>query len=264
MATGRTLNRYSRVYVSGYDLSGYARSIGPLDLTFQEGVDDPINADYIGTHLGQGTISPGTLNAIFDSTATTGIHALLQTPGDKNVMVAQGIRAAPAQGDPVFCAQVAQTGYTLGAQETPTTVTVPFSRTRGNATSLLYAQPWGWLLHANTAVTGVNGSTGVDLVTTSTALGGYMMYQVTTAAGAGDITATIKVQDSDTNVSGDFDDLLTSGVINCGSSGAAVPTSGVVALGKTATVRQFVRWQIVLGTATSVTFTLAFVRNFIE
>lgn len=88
-----------------------------------------------------------------------------------------------------------------------------------------------------------------------------MMYHITASAGSGGKHATIKVQDSDVNTSGDFDDLLTSGVID-----TAAGTSGVVALSPTATVRQYVRWQVVFGTGgdelTSITFVLGFARNF--
>ncbi len=261
MATGRTLNRYSRVYVGGYDLSGHARSIGPLGCVFAEGIDDPLNANIVGTWPGQATISPGTLNAIFDNTAITGIHALLGAPsGQRNLLVAQGIQAVPAIGDPTFCGQFRQDDYVTGPSETPSIVTVKFSPSSAAAASLNYAQPWGVLLHTNVAATAAYTGTGINNGDDSHK-GGFMMYQVTTAVGAGDMTATIKMQDSTEEVNGSYGDLLSSGVINCGSGGVAVPISGVVALATTATVKQFVRWQILLGTATSVTFLLAFVRG---
>jgi hypothetical protein len=79
------------------------------------------------------------------------------------------------------------------------------------------------------------------------------MYQVF----AGNGTATLKVQDAATNTNPSFADLsgATSGSVNC-----ATPSAGVVAISTTATVRQYLRWQIVFGTATTVTFALAFVR----
>jgi hypothetical protein len=253
--------------VGGYDLSGHARKIGPLSCIFQEGADDPLNASIIGTWLGQAAISPGTLNGIFDTTALTGIHALLGTPGtQRNVLVAQGIRAVPAIGDPTFCGQFQQDDYIVGPGETPVIATIKFSPTSGvdmGATTSLknYNQPWGILLHTNVAATAAYTGTGINNGDDSH-LGGYMMYQVTTAAGAGYMTATIKVQDSTEEVNGSYGDLLSSGVINCGTGGdTAVPISGVVALAATATVKQFVRWQILLGTATSVTFVLSFVRG---
>ena len=48
---------------------------------------------------------------------------------------------------------------------------------------------------------------------------------------------------------------LTSGSINC-----AVTQHGLVAIATTATLRRYVRWQVALGSATSVTFFLAVVR----
>lgn len=259
----RSLLKNSRVYIGGYDLSGHSRSFGPLKWAYDEAVDDPINASLKGVWNGTANVGMGALNGIFDNTATTGLHALLGSAGVKRtVLIAMGMEAAPVAYVPAFCGQFVQADYPVMAGESPVTATIGFDNFAGNATSLLYAIPWGLLMHPLGAETAVNSSTGHDYGAASTAFGGYMCYQVTTSAGAGDITATLKIQDSDTNVNGDFDDLLSTGVINTGSGGAAVPTSGIVALAPTATVRQYTRWQIVLGTATSVTFALAFVRNY--
>jgi len=78
------------------------------------------------------------------------------------------------------------------------------------------------------------------------------MYQVL----AGDGDATIIVEDSSTLVDGNFAQLMTSGLVDCSS-----PTSGVVALANTATVKAYTRWQLTLGTANTVTFALAFMRG---
>jgi len=269
MTTGRTVQKYARVYVDGYDVSGHTRSMGPLDDVFDEGTDDPLSASIKGVWLGQRSISPGTLNALYDNTATTGMRALFEASSDteREVLWAQGIQAAPAAGDPCFMSQCRQSSYLLTPESNPTALTVKFSGASGTSTALYGGTPWGILLNANTARTAVNSSTGIDQVVTTSAKGGWMMYHVTTSVGSGNISCTIKVQDSDTNVDGDFDDLLTSGVISTGSSGVAVPCSGVVALAPTATVRQFVRWQIVLGTdanaCTSITFVLGFARNLV-
>jgi hypothetical protein len=75
---------------------------------------------------------------------------------------------------------------------------------------------------------------------------------------AGNGTATIKIQDA-TTAGGAYADItnLTTGVIDCSN-----PTAGQIAIAKSATIRQYLRWQIVLGTATSVTFALAFIRGY--
>src|SRR3990167_3064124 len=94
MATGRTLEKWTRFYVGGYDLSGFGRSVGPL-LIEQDEADLTAWTDtvkgYLGNHV---QCNLGMLNAIFDNTATTGLHAVLGTvPNNRTVIVAKGIRA---------------------------------------------------------------------------------------------------------------------------------------------------------------------------
>lgn len=253
MATGRTTLYNYRIYIDGYDMSGYSRNFGPLACTFDEGIDDAITLSVKSTLPGQASISMGTLNGLFDNTATSGLHVIMNTPGvERNVMIPVGIRTAPVDNDPVFVGQFRQSGYYGDPDNNPVYASIPFSASESaTGTGLVYARPWGTLLLAKAAKTAANTATGLDQMA-ATALGGYMMYQVF----AGNGTATIKVQDAAVNADGSFADLLSSGSINC-----ATPQSGIVALSKTATVRRYIRWQIALGTATSVTFALAFVRG---
>ena len=266
MATGRTTNKHYRCYVNGYDLSGYSRTIGPLSLEYDAADLTAWMGDTVKGYLpNTAHISPGTLNAVFDNTATTGLQALTQaTAGtSRNVMVPIGIRGAPADGDPVFCGQFYQDAFQVTEDNGAVTATIPYSGWSGEATTTQYAQPWGILLHAKAArteATGVNTAAGYlnySSMATTTA-GGYFMWQVF----AGNGTATLSVQDSD-----DWDDpadyditVATSGLINC-----AVPTSGIVAA-NTLTIREGLRWQIDFdaggGTATTVTFACAFMRSY--
>ena len=259
MTTGRTnTQKYSRVYVDGYDLSGYSRSIGPLSCTFEEGIDDAITLSVKQVWPGNAVISAGVLNGIYDNTATTGLHALMSGAGVKrNLMVPIGIQAVPANNDPVFCGQFLQGAYISGPDGNPVTVSIPFNQASALSANLQYAIPWGALLHANAAATAANTAAGLDQLAQSLK-GGWMMYQVFAAAGTGSKTATIKVQHADTNTDGSFADLLSSGEINC-----AAGVSGVVQLEPGTTVERYVRWQLALNTATSVTFALAFMRNYI-
>lgn len=252
MANGRTTLYNYRFYADGYDMSGYSRNFGPLACTFDEGIDDAITYAVKGTLPGQAAISIGTLNGLFDNTATSGLHVVMKSAGvERDVMIPVGIRAAPADNDPVFVGQFQQLGYNGEPDNNPVYASIPFGNASTTGTGLAYARPWGVLLLAKAAKTAANSATGLDQTAQTTA-GGYMMYQVF----AGNGTATIKVQDASTNSDGSFGDLLSSGSINCSS-----PISGVVQLAKTATVKQYVRWQIALGTATTVTFALAFVRG---
>lgn len=261
MATGRTLPKYWRTYIDGYDYSGFTRTIGPLELTYDEVDLTVTQSDTIKGYLpGHAQANVGTLNAVFDNTATTGLHALAATAGGhRNVLVAMGIRAAPAAGDPCFGGVFLQKAYTPIDDGGAVTVTIPFTGWPSNATTLNLYSPFGTLLHANGAETVVNSSTGFDNLTgvNSTTGGGYLVYQVLASSNAAH-TATLKVQDAATNLDASFADLTgaTTGVIT-----VTAGVSGVVAIAPTATVRRYLRWQIVLGTATSVTFLLSFHRG---
>lgn len=254
MTTGRTAtNRWTRVYMDGYDISGDSRTVGQLVWTYDEGDLTCFPDEVKGALPGRPTLGIGTLNGVFSNTATTGLHIIANAPsGNRTVMIPLGIRAAPDQGDPVYMGQFTQLGYQQEG-DVASYVSIPFGLPSETNTTLLYDKPWGWLLHAHGAETAVNSAVGIDDNGAATAFGGYMMYQVT----AGNGTATIKVQDAATNTNPSFSDLsgCTSGSIDC-----TTVKYGIVAVGRTATVRRYLRWQIVLGTATSVTFALAFVR----
>jgi hypothetical protein len=254
MTTGRTtLNNY-RIFVDGYDMSGYSRSFGPLSVTFDEGVDDAVSLSVKQTLLGNATVGMGTLNGLFDNTAASGIHVVMNGAGVmRTILIGVGIQAPPANNDPAFCGQFLQKDYYAGGGDNPITLSIPFANTSYQAGNLNYATPWGVLLHAKAAETAANSAVGYDQAA-ATAKGGYMCYQII----AGDGTAAIKVQDASANNDGSFSDLLTSGVINC-----AVPSAGIVALAPTAAVKRYVRFQVALGTASTVTFALAFCRSYI-
>lgn len=251
--TGRTIKRWNRVYVGGYDLSGYTRQFGPL-LVDYGGESDNALADAVkGALPDQAILGFGELNVFLDYTPDGSHDVLAGSEGqDFGVMAAVGFRAEPVAGDPAFCGIFPLLRYQAPISGSFVTVSAGFGMTP--VTSLIpYSNPWGVLLHAKAARTAVNTSIGIDDNGAATSKGGYMAWQVL----AGDGTATLKVQDASTNTNPSFADLAaaTTGVINC-----AVPGAGIVALSVAATVRRYLRWQIVFGTATTVTFALAFSR----
>ena len=247
------------MYVDGYDLSGYSRSVGPLTVEH----DTPELTSWTDTVKGylpnHPQVTLGEYNAVFDNTATTGLHALVNGAGVKRTaLVAIGMRAAPVAGDVCFGGQFTQSGYSAVDDGGAVVVSIPFAGWAGDATSLGYGKGFGQLLHASGAETGVNAAVGVDNdAAAATTRGGYMVYQVLASSNAAH-TATLKVQDSATNADdASFSDLAsaTTGVIT-----VTAGVSGIVAIGASATVRRYLRWQIVLGTATSVSFVLSFHR----
>lgn len=256
MPTGRTVAKFARVYIDGNDMSGFSRNIGPLRTVFDQDEGTVFNDPVKGAFPGHVSISPGTLTGNFDNTATVGLHVVASGAGVKrDVMVNIGIQAVPAIGDPCFMSQPEQTDY----KAEPTTgslvaATIEFGEWANLGDTLLYERAWGQVQHALGAETAANTAIGIDHVGgAATTKGGFMMYHATTSNG----TATLKMQDADTNLDGSFGDLVSSGVIDP-SSGAL---SALVPLGTTATVKQFLRWQLLLGTATTITFTIGFVRG---
>jgi hypothetical protein len=263
MTEGRTTLNWWRAYVDGYDMSGYSRSFGELGCTFEEGIDDAVTLRVKAALASQAMISMGALNGLFDNTPTSGLHVVMKGAGVKrNVMIAAGIQAEPALGDPVFGGKFVQLGYYGNPNNPIVHATIPFGNMHADAMSDLggYAEPWGKLLHAKAARTAVNAANGIGGLGQTTK-GGYMMYHILDAAGSGGITAALKVQHA-TTAGGSYSDLLSTGTLTLGASGTfAGPTSGIVALAQNATVESFTRWQIVLTLATSVTFVLGFFRN---
>lgn len=246
----RTLSKWQRIYVDGYDISGDARDVGTLSVD-NEAIDLTCIPDSVkGVLLGTTKVTLGTINGVLDPTATTGIHAVMNGAGVmRTVMIPQGMQAAPAQGDPVFMGEFEQKDY----MNKDSYISMNFDNTSARATTLLYSNPWGWLLHAKSAVTAVNTAVGIDDYGAATAFGGYMAYMVF----AGNGTATISCQDAATNSDGSFAAITgaTTGSIDC-----STVKYGIVAIGRTADVRRYLRWQVAFGTATTLTFSLGFSR----
>lgn len=251
MPTGRTVSKFIRCYVDGYDVSGYARSVGTLVETYDE-ADATTYGDSVHGYLpNHAAVNLGTLNTVLDNSSGAS-HALLQSQAKRTVAIAIGIQAAPAQGDPVFCGVFMQQAHTHELSDGIVTISAPFSGWAADAATLAYSKPWGVLLAPKAAYTAVNTAAGVDDRGAQTTSGGYMCYHLLSSNG----TVNLKVQDAATNTDVSFTDLVTSGLIDA----SVTPQHGIVALSNTATVKRYLRWQLAFGTATTATFVIAFVR----
>lgn len=263
MAVGRTLEQWTRVYIDGFDVSGSGRNIGPLGVTYEEADLTAQMSDAVrGFMRGRGMVNVGIFNAVFDNTATTGLHAVLQTAGGaRTVLVAQGQIAAPAEGDVVFGGTFMQGAYLPEDDGGALVVSIPFTGWAVDAATLAYTNPWGLLLHKNEARTSGDGVNAANSGISNpeggaTALGGYFLYEVLAGSG-GDGTATLSVDDSANNSDWVALSGATSGEIDCRNRQA-----GIVALATSATVREYLRWQIAFNGATEVTWVAAFMRAF--
>jgi hypothetical protein len=254
---GRTVERWLRFYMDGYDMSGYARTVGALAWKFDEADLTAIADNVKGRLPVQCEMSPTSLDGNFDTTATSGLHVIASAPGVSRVcMIPIGINAEPVQGDWAYCGRYQQSGYTANNNSGAMVVNIPFEGWDA-AYAIGYDIPWGQVLHAKGAETAANTAAGVESLTAAaTVYGGYLVYQVF----AGNGTETISVDKSTTtNINASFSALsgATSGEIDFSN-----PTAGIIALSKSTSIGRYLRWQLSLNSATSVTFALAFVRAY--
>ena len=250
----RTHKKNWRVYVSGYDMSGYSFGIGPLSNEYEEVGETAFSDGVHGKYCGQATNSIGTLNTVFDNTASIGSHTVLSSVAKRIVTVAIGDTNAPAAGDPTFNGEFEQTGY-LGTGEGMITATVPFAPS-SEATTLLYPRAFGVLLHASGAETGANTGTSDHDHGAQTTYGGYGVFHLISSDG----TCTLSIDDASTDTNPSFSSLLSAAEMDASSA----PKYEIEALATNATVERYLRWQIALNTATTATFVISFVRSIRE
>lgn len=250
--SNRFVRKWTRVYYNGYDISGYTRSWGQAGVTYDLiGESDPMLDEAVkGVLVGQGNPSIGPISSVMDSTAS-GMHATFSSQPGGVITVAIGFDGVPAPGDPSYSGYFEQLGY-VGDVGEDVPISLTFNQSV-NATSLLYDNYWGVLIHENAAETAANTADASDHDHgAQTALGGYMIYHLLSSDG----TCTIKVQDADTELNASYSDLLSSGEIDA----SVTPASGMVALARNATVERYTRWQLALNTATTATFVISFHR----
>jgi len=254
----RTLKKWTRLYLGGYDMSGYANTFGPLDWTHDTPGITCLTDEVQGGLPNQPKISLGAFKGVLDNTAISGLHVIQANGAGAayNVTAAVGIRAAPAAGDPVFCGKFVLDHYKADPSDGMVAAIMQFGD--WDASALInYSKPWGVLLHPSGSETAVNTAIGIDDRGAATVLGGYMVYHILSITGSGTVTGS--VQEASTNTDGNFALLTdaTSGAI----ATATAPTSGIVPVGVTAAVKRYLRWQIAFGgSATACTFVLSFIR----
>lgn len=255
----RTHLKHYRAYTDGVDVSGYARQIGTLGSTFAAEAGAALTDGVKNIMMGQGAIQAGPINAFLDNDAA-GLFALAGTGsndhGTRNLMIAIGANAAPVAGNPIFAWKFEQLSYNVEPGGGFVAANIPFGDA-SYASTLTYKQPWGFLLHAKGAETAVNTATGLDDNAGASTLGGIFCWQLFSSNG----TVTLKAQHAATNSNGSFADITgaTSGSINA----SVTPQSGMVALSTSLSISRYTRWQLVFGTATTATFALGFIRNYI-
>jgi hypothetical protein len=253
----RTHNKFLRTYVSGYDLSGQARSIGTIGYKFDAPPAAALSDAVMNVVVGQMDLQVDPLNA-FLAPATSpaiDIHELLSSgAGLHTYTIAIGANAIPAQGDFIFSWPMEQGQYT--AEGVGVNVGWAGPTSANTLVSSGYSCPFGRLLHAKAAETAVNSAVGIDDYGASPpSLGGLFTYHLFSSNG----TVTLTAQEADTNSDGSFANITgaTSGLITA----AVTPKHGMVAIATTYAVKRYLRWQLAFGGATTATFLIGFHRR---
>ena len=253
---GRSLPDFQRVYINGYDMSGYTNDTSEKGVEFGEAPSMCFSDTVMGYLRTKPQVMAGPILGVFDNTATVGLHAIASTlPGSRaNLMIARGVRTAPVYGDDVFAAPMLLGSYKARGEEA---VAVSMTMAGLDQTAgLNYVQYFGKLLHVYQSYTAANSAnTNIDNGAATTG-GGWLMYHIRSITGAGTVTASI-----DDSANGSAWAAL-SGATTGAIATASAPTSGIVQLATTATVRQYLRWQFALGgSATAATLVLGFMRG---
>lgn len=254
---GRSTPAYDRIYITGYDMSGYVGEIAETGIEYDEHGYRCLSDAVTGYLPGLPKITFGPINGVFDNTATTGLHAIEDAgKGARQMLMhVRGVQAAPAIGDDTFCAPMILTAYKATHGNGISTVTMTYGGPDASY-GLAYDEFYGALLHPWGSETGANSAnTNYDDGAETTA-GGWLMYQIYSITGSG--TVTVSIDDSANGTTWAALSGATSGAI----ATASAPTAGIVQLSATATVRRYLRWQLALGgSASACTFGLAFMRG---
>ncbi len=249
--------KYTRIYVNGYDLSGDARDAGTRGYKAEMPLVFAYSDDVFNTVPGKVSIECGPLNAFLSpmTSGSTGSFELLKAgTGTFDIMIPDGIQAVPAVGCPVFCAKMEEGEFTANG-EGVIGINVAFPNASYSAIKT-YDLPFGLLIHAKGTETGANTAIGTIDNGAASSKGGVFCYQLFSSNG----TVTLSVDDSATNLNNAAFAAL-SGATSGSIDASTTPKSGMVALGTTATVRQYLRWQLAFGTANTATFALGFIRG---
>lgn len=242
--------KFLRGAVDGINVSGDAMGVGALpwmyDVDMQAAWSDGVKNVKGG--MGYSDFGGFTLNMFLNAGAGANFDQL-RTQTDRVVTIMVGSLAVPAAGDPVYGWLFAQTGFQL-AEAGSVALTMPFGKP-ASIGPLGYTSPWGLLNHAPAERVAANAGTSDHDYGAQTSSGGVGLLQIYESDG----TVTFSLEDSAVDADPNFVNLLT-----FDAPGNAV-AGEVKALGLTATVDRFTRWQLALGTATAVTFMMAFIRG---
>jgi len=204
MTTGKTNSRHMRLLLDGVNLSGDARQVGSVGITYDE--DDVAGwSDGVRNFtLGHPRAFIEGFQSVFNNTAVTGSHIELSAVEQYIGGLFIGIRAAPAIGDPAFGSPLQQGSYVVQG-DGPVTIDAALNGPGQGETLGLSSvfRVWGAALAVGTSIAVSTNHTSVDNGASSA--NGALAYMFVSATTAGNFA--FKVQDSPDNAL--WADLIT-------------------------------------------------------
>lgn len=260
VTTGKTHTRYCRFLLGGTDLSGDARSMQSVGVSYDGDADEcqGWNASLKQYLMGPGVASMGPFEAVFSNEPAAvgpvepGSHiAIPAVIGTESTIAtfAIGIREAPTIGAPAFSFRCTPKDYQAPVAGGVVKVSADFSSASVGQPST--AKRWGQLLAVGASVSSTTNNGSLDNGA-ATSAGAIAVLHLTTSAGAmGTNSWVIKVQHA-TNDS-TWNDLIT-----FAANGTAVTAKWDESV--TGSVARYVRAQATKSAGTDIVYWVNFIR----
>lgn len=240
------LEKYARIFVDGYNLSGDARTFssvgsayGEVDMTGWSNTQRQWLSDK---HLMAGIEG---FQAHFNDTADSGsFDNLKDSEAGKEVALLFGGNAEPENGDPMYMLAAAQMAANITFDNQASIINATF-----RADVVDYNEwPWGFVLHPETNISITTNSDPINNGG-ATANGWHAMLHIVEADAGGEWT--IKIRHSTDDVSyGDLGTFVLDGTV-----------IGSEHIGGTGTVNQYVEAEITKVSGVDITPVITFARN---
>jgi hypothetical protein len=252
VSTGKTHSRFGRILCDGANLSGDARSLGNVGISYEEPDFTGWSDSIMVYQQGRGTISFGPFQALFNNKAAAtgpvqpGSYTALNGQTIAIATYAIGIGEAPTIGAPAFSADVEQMNALVEATGgNPVIISGDFSGAENTDGG------WGQLVAAGASVSSTTSNASLDGGASSS--NGFLAFlHVTQSAGAmGSNNWAIKLEHG-TNDS-TWADLTTAFTLD----GSVVGAQKVSASG---TVNRYVRATATKTAGTDIIYWINFVR----
>lgn len=242
MATGKTNARWMRVLVDEFNMSGDTREIGEVGVEYTEDDATALSDGVMNYTFGHPTAVMDGYTALFRADGSGQSFDVLQTPEERVISVAIGIRSEPEVGDPAFMHVANQASFRIdGSGPILASANMP----RG-ISNIGMERLWGHVLAAGSSIGATTSYDSVDNGASTD--NGLTAFLHVTATSSGDWV--LKVQHS-------ADDSTWADLITFSADGSAITSEVGEASG---TVNRYLRFQATRTSGTT-TFWVTAVRQ---